>query len=68
MSVANQESGTMQESPHAEGQKEPYDRRSQHGAQLFSIIDKILIACVGVTMDIIAEECWTDKVMGHKSP
>lgn len=37
-------------------------------AHLFSAVDKILIACAGVAMVIIAEECWTDKLMGHKFP
>lgn len=37
-------------------------------AEQHTTIDKILIACLVVTMEIIAEECWTDKVMGHKFP
>lgn len=44
--------------------------QSPHGAaaHLLSVVDKILIACAGVAMVIIAEECWTDKLMGHKFP
>lgn len=42
------------------------NKKDSRSAHLQRIIDKILIACLGVTMEIIAEECWTDKVMGHK--
>ena len=44
----------------------PHTRRT--AAHLLSVVDKILIACAGVAMVIIAEECWTDKLMGHKFP
>ncbi len=67
------ESEIKRQSTHGQEQLVLCDTRSQHekdsrAAQLFIITDKILIACLGVTMEMIAEEFWTDKVMGHKFP
>lgn len=51
-------SGSMLQSPLAQGQKDFYDTRRQYSAaHLSNIIDKILIACVAVTMETNAEEC-----------
>ena len=52
----------MLQSPHAQGQEGIYNTKSQHQkggrmAHLLSIIDKILIARLGVTMEIIASQC-----------